>query len=91
MIISILILHQTGASAACQLYGHSCLGGHGKRSDSGADLDNTLQARLALNRMSNLLQRMMSRRGVPSLTAQSPEVLDFSEFDKRIPEYTQAS
>lgn len=66
--------------AACQLYGHSCLGGHGKRSSSasvpiqGIDSDLAVdaaasaafQAKMTANRLSGILREMIARRMVAS-------------------------
>lgn len=67
--------------AACQLYGHSCLGGHGKRSSSasvptqGIDSDFALDAaasaafhaKMTANRLNGILREMIARRMVTSV------------------------
>lgn len=86
----------TGAS--CQLYGHSCLGGHGKRSDSSvADVNadaavNQFQARLAAQRMSNLVQRLLARRITPDLVAAYVGAAsgDQTDMDKNSQDYMQS-
>lgn len=70
----------TGAS--CQLYGHSCLGGHGKRSGestvastdsfTGPEMDSVqnIQNRLAANRMNTLMKELMARRMFAAMNRQ---------------------
>jgi hypothetical protein len=89
----LLFFYKIGAS--CQLYGHSCLGGHGKRSDSASEMDvNSMQARMAVGRMNNLLQRLLARR----VMSQSPDVIssilssnEYSDLEKRSPDYIQTA
>ena len=84
--------------ASCQLYGHSCLGGHGKRSDSSADMaaadaGNTLQARVAGQRLANgLMQRLLARRITPDLVAAYMATSgEMADMDKRSADYYMQS
>lgn len=86
-----LNLSSTGAS--CQLYGHSCLGGHGKRSDSSVELngEGNLQSRLASQRMNALFQRVMSRRLSPDMVAAyMASASELSDVEKRSADYMQS-
>lgn len=83
------------AGASCQLYGHSCLGGHGKRSDSSADMTadagSSFPARVAGQRLNGLLQRMLARRISPDLlAAYMASSSELADMDKRSADYMQS-
>ena len=71
-IVTIIIINLIGA--ACQLYGHSCLGGHGKRSsapsygpqDTDAAVDAAaiaaFQAKMSANKLNNILRDILARK-----------------------------
>jgi len=83
------------SGASCQLYGHSCLGGHGKRSDSSADMaadaGNAFQARVAGQRINGLMQRLLARRITPDLlAAYMASSGEMADMDKRSADYMQS-
>lgn len=47
---------------SCQQYGHSCLGGHGKRDGSDAEAQNALLKNPIAARYNGLLREMLARR-----------------------------
>lgn len=51
-------------TGSCQQYGHSCLGGHGKRDGSDVDVQNALLKNPAAARYNNLLREIMARRNL---------------------------